>query len=175
MKQKSRQEGFTIIEILVSVALLAVIGLMMNVILLNSMRAILKSQSVKEVKQTGDFAMSTILQRLRNATAITPCVAGAGNVIIQNPDGSSTTFSVVEQPPGSGVRKILADTNGSIQAMTTSNDVTVNTMNSLLFSCNSSTGKVSVSFTLDHVHTENLPFEERASIPYTSTVILRNW
>ncbi|OGK55688.1 hypothetical protein A3B56_00830 [Candidatus Roizmanbacteria bacterium RIFCSPLOWO2_01_FULL_45_11] len=173
--KKQLPRGFTLVEMIISVALLAVIGLLMNMILLNSMRAILKAQSVKEVKQTGDFAMSVITQRLRNAVSVASCTAAMNTITLMNPDGTTTTISVVEDPPGSGVRKIRADTGGAIQILTTSNNVTVNTTNTLVFNCTSTTGRIGITYVLDHVRSANLPFEQRASISYATTVVLRNW
>lgn len=173
--RKKDQKGFTIVEVLVSVALLAVIGFMMNAMLLNAMRAILKAQSVKEVKQSGDFAMSVILQRLRNALSFTGCSGTSDAITITNHDGTTTTLTTAEIPSGSGQYKIISDTGGTIQILTSSNNVTVNTGNTLQFTCNTTTGTIDVRFVLDHVATANLPFEQRASIPYSSRVVLRNW
>lgn len=173
MVAQKQINGFTFVEVIISVALLALIGLLITNILLNTMRGILKAESVKDVKQSGEYALTVMSNRLRNAQSVTVCTPGMSSFEFINPDNTTTQFFVAEDPPASGVRKLFADTNGDLEVLTESNTVTVDITDDLTFDCDSASGKVGISFLLRHVTSANAAFEDQAAIPFSMTIVRR--
>lgn len=59
--------GFTIIEMVVSIAIIGIIGLILTDLLGRSFRSSDKTQSISIIKQNGETAINTISQVLRNS------------------------------------------------------------------------------------------------------------
>lgn len=91
-----KQGGFTLIEIVVATGILSTVGLIAAAIFFSSLKGGAKTEILKEVKQNGDFAISTIERMIRNAREITSTCEETGtsqaSISIVNPDWQTTTF-----------------------------------------------------------------------------------
>ncbi|MBI3379591.1 type II secretion system protein, partial [Candidatus Gottesmanbacteria bacterium] len=95
MKMQKSLRGFTLVELLVIVALVGMIGVITSQVFIIGFRSAGKGEIVKEVKQNGDYAMSVMETMVRNAADISPdqvCNANSTSLSIINPDGYTTTF-----------------------------------------------------------------------------------
>jgi len=165
--------GFSLVEVLISIALFAIIGVMINTILINTMSTVAKAQAIREVKQSGDFAMQVMIGQLRNATGVGTCTNGMSSIEFTNPDGTTTSYETIEDPPSSNQYKIISDHEGDIDVLTGGSDATVDQTEPLTFNCDPTTYLIEISYTLRHVTGVNDPFENRAVIPYSSSVLIR--
>lgn len=87
--------GFTLLEILVVVVLVGALGVLSSTAFFSLLKGASKTDIVKEIKQNGDYALSIMELRLRNATDITApiCVGTAANSLtILNDNGTTSTF-----------------------------------------------------------------------------------
>lgn len=105
MEMKNR--GFTLIEMLVAVVITAVLMTVAGSSFFSMLRGATKTELIKEVKQNGDYAISIMDIKIRNARDVTSSctlVGVTGNTLtITNPDNSQSTFACVTN---SGVRRI---------------------------------------------------------------------
>lgn len=192
-----KKNGFTILEVAVSVVIIAFMSIVISQAFFTTVRTNTKTELYKEVKQNGDLAMSILERTIRNARDANiggACAAGAGttgqSITITNSDESTTAYSC-EDSDGSGalpgmIKSIVTPKNGSPQAPTylTSSDVTVGAPGAsgcdashINFTCTSSSDlpkSVYLLFTLSQKAIKVDQFENAPSITFQQTVRLRN-
>lgn len=155
--------GFTLIEMLVAVAILGTVGLVSSRIFFTALRGASKSDVIREVKQNGDYALTVMERMIRNAVDITSvCPTIANSLTIKNLDGNSTTFSLA----GGQI--------SSNSASLTNNKVIVS---GLSFTCLRTTGKpdvINISFSVAQTGAGAGP-EEISSLNFQTTVSLRTY
>jgi len=162
--------GFTLIEMMVVVALFSVIALMAVNIFFITLRTGVKAELVKEIKQNGDYAVSTMERMIRNAREIhsdTTCDGSSQSSIkIVNPDYLTTEFSCGSQ---------IASQSAVATTYLTSSELTVD-LSSCFFTCQrpvSNPETVTISFTLSQTGTPDRP-EEIASATFQTAISLRS-
>ncbi len=93
--------GFTLIEVLITIVIVGILGTMATQSLLTLLRNQSKTDIIKEIKQNGDYALSQMEVKIRNAKTagilgLTPNCNSTGatgnNLTIINPDNSVTNF-----------------------------------------------------------------------------------
>jgi type II secretory pathway pseudopilin PulG len=62
--------GFTLIETLVSILLVASLGIVITTTLANLLGGAARTETIKEIKQNGDAALSSMEQNIRNAVDV---------------------------------------------------------------------------------------------------------
>lgn len=98
----NRTRGFTLIEVIVAISVLATVGVILSMILTRTFRAGDKSQLLGNIKQNGQIALSTLEQTIRDSTDIV-CNNGTGSqpqpntinndiLTIQKKDGTFRRF-----------------------------------------------------------------------------------
>lgn len=171
------KNGFTLMEILVSVGIIAIVGTVIAQSFFSMVRTNIKSELLNNIKQNGDFAVDVMSRMLHNAASVTTTCATTGtttqSLAIQNSDGFTTTFSCVLD---TNVARI-ASTSGSKTEYLTNRNVSlgVDCTNKLTFVCTSLPNQktqVQVLFTLGQVGIPADQFE-KASTAFQSTVISR--
>lgn len=184
---KNFSKGFTIIELVISVAIIAGVSVVIAQTYFAATRSAVKIEAIKDIKQNGDFATNVMTRMIHNAKR--GSLACVGNSIqITNPDGGQTTFKCVFD---SGVPRIasisailfskteyLSSTTLSLTPLsvngTAPTDCTGNSF--VVISCDpgaGAPGKVAVSFSL---YTANVPSGQfnQASTNFATTVTMRN-
>lgn len=150
MKRISRQSGYTLIELLLYIAMVGVLLAAITAFFGITTDARIKNQSMMEVNEQGAFALDIITQTVRNGTSISSPTAGANGaqltLVVPTSSLSPTVFDVA-----SGVLRIK-EGNGSVVALTNSKvQATSLTVTNLTRS--GTNGIVQISLTLSRINT----------------------
>jgi len=86
----NKHQGFTFIELLVTVTIAATVITVASRIFFSSLKGDEKTRAILEVKQVGNQALNLIVQELRAAQA---AECEADSITITDLDGEETTFS----------------------------------------------------------------------------------
>ncbi len=103
---RSKNLGFTLIEILVSVTILSIVMTIISSILFLSLRSNSKTRSLKEIKQSGDATVSIIKEFVRGSESVS-CGSTSINAIDSN--GETTIFYCSEGKIASNSADITND------------------------------------------------------------------
>ncbi len=174
------QEGFTLLEMVVSLAIIAIVSLVLSQVFISTLRTNTKTEILKDMKQNGDLALETMVRMIQNAKSVsTTCnVAGTSSsaVTIVNEDSGETTFTCLLD----GTVTRLASTSAEGNIYLTSDNVTLGgatcAASTLLFTCFGSAGvpsSITVSFQLAQSGTAAQAFES-SSESFQTTATMRN-
>lgn len=163
-----KNTGFTLVEIVVCVALLSIVVTLITQVLFTTTHVNTKTKILTDIKQNGNFAIDIISRMVRSANSI-QCNPGPPPVaLITNPDGNVTTITCISD---GNVMRISSES--AHQAYLTPATVTCS---SLAFSCQPAAGiqtTLTVSFTLQQAGVAGSAYEANSS-SFQSTVSLRN-
>lgn len=149
MHRHTSQNGFSLIETLLYVALAAIVLFVLASFIITTLEARVKTQTIATVDQEGNQAMNIILQTVRNATVINSPAAGASSTAL------SVNTGVVGNDPtvfalSSGAITMTEGSNPAVPL--TSNLVIISNLVFRNLSKPSTPGNVDVTFTVEHVH-----------------------
>lgn len=179
------KHGYTLIEILVSIGILAIAAVLIVQVLFTTMHANTKTQILSDTKQNGSFALDVMSRMVRSAQLVqTSCGSGittASSVQLTNADNTQTIFKCLSD--GSSARIASVSGTGVISYLT-AGTVTVSASggstcndSSLAFSCPPASGiqsSLTVAFTLGRLGVTGSAYESGSS-SFQSTVDIRNW
>lgn len=161
--------GFSLVELLVVVVLMGMISVMISEVFIMTIRSHVKSEIIKEIKQSGDYAISVIESMVRNATDISvpACNTNFLKFTITNPDGNSTKFDCSDGDS-------IASEGATRQALTSERTaVPVCTFRVICPQPGAGSKYLLVNFTLRQKE-GNVTLEQQASEEFQTTVILRS-
>ncbi|MBP9814661.1 type II secretion system protein [Candidatus Woesebacteria bacterium] len=166
--------GFTLLELIVSVAAIALMSTVLSQIFFTTLKTNTRTELLKEVKQNGDFAQESLTRLIQNAQSLKTICDTVGvessSIEIINPDGNTTTLTCVDD--GDVAR--MASVSASQTEYLTSTNVTLGancTTSNFTFVCKGGTAvpnSLSISFTLSHVNYDTF------SSTFQTTVTTRN-
>ncbi len=175
------KKGFTLLEILVSVTIIAGLSILIAQAFFTTSRSNTKTEILKEVKQNGDIALGLMSRMIRESSQITSVCATAGttstSISVKNPDSGITTFgcsldsAVTRIASSSGVTDFLTSASVTLGG-TGCTDAAM----TLQFVCTALPGggnTVKISFTLSQQGTPVALFQ-RAQSTFQTTVGVRN-
>lgn len=120
-------KGFTLLEMLVVLALFGIVGTMATVSLFLLFRGAAKTDYIKEIKQNGDYALSVMEVKIRNNTIRDAnCTGNPGTtLIISSADlaATETTYSCVHDATSNTNR--ITEQTGEATNFLTNTSVTV--------------------------------------------------
>lgn len=162
------KSGFTLIEILVVIGVLAIIVIVGSTSFFNLLKGSTKTRTANLVKQNGDYAMGVMTRMIRGAREIvSDCPGSSSSIQILNPDGKNTMFDCSD----SAISSTSATTGNQVPI--TSDQVEVD---SCSFDCERASilepDVVTIDFTLS-TGDPTQP-EEYATVNFKTTVVLRN-
>lgn len=175
---KQNLRGFTLLEIVVSLGILAMLGLVLTQSFVSSIRTNSKGDITQEVVQNGNFAVERISRMILNAAEISSSCTIEGvtssDFSFTNRDGGVTTLSCVTD---SGVSR-LASSSGQAVSYLTSDALTLGSTcdGALEFTCEligDTTKKIYMTFSLSQKNATAGVFETSSS-PFELTVTTRN-
>lgn len=175
-----KKNGFTLIEVLTSVAVVAIISIVVVQSFVTIIRSNNKTEALKEVKQNGDYIVNLISRQVQNATEIDPvCDSALGNTLTVrkvNPDGTVEYDNTFSYDSGLGTVYLTDNLDATPTPVAiTSNKVFAETMT---FSCSDVRGKrakVAVAVTMRQALAASLAAtHETARLEFSDTVQMRN-
>lgn len=173
-------EGFTLLEMVVTVGIVALVAIVVSQIFLSTIRTNVKTEISKDMKQNGVLALESIVRMVQRAQSITsPCVAEgttSQSLTIVGEDSGVTTLECLED--GNAMRLASSSANG-VQYLT-SEHVTLGgdscEQSTLTFVCYGSTGvpgSVMMSFQLSKAGISDASFEQSSEL-FQTTATMRN-
>lgn len=180
---KKRSTGFTLLEILISISIAGVVGILIAQVFFTTVRTNAKTELLKDVKQNGEYAMGIMERMLHSALQVASTCTELGteslSLDVLNPNGDTTTFGCLLD--GSVTRIASTSSTGNTEYLTSSN-VTIggsecsDIANSLSFVCTKPSDqptRVTIRFSLSQLGTPPDQFE-KASVLFQTTATSRN-
>lgn len=175
-----KSDGFTLLELVVSVAIVAIISVVLSQVFLVTLRTNAKTEISKDLKQNGDLALESMVRMIQKARRVTSPCAGTGTVsqslTIINDDGGQTTYECVLD--GGSTR--LASTSAQRTEYLTSTNVTMGgsqcSSSSFSILCAGGAGvpaSVTIVFQLSSSGISDAAFEQ-ANESFQTTATVRN-
>lgn len=174
---RKKLAGYTLIEIIIVVALLGIVMVMATGMFLNIMRGAVKSRALQEVKQNGNYVIMTMSRMIRNAMNVS-CSGLSDRLVIENPDGMTTTFQCCLGADNNFIASISGTmTCSSEGARMTGDNVTVTDCASFINCTAGPPPVIDIFFQLNHVYrgAGAVPPEESAASVFQTTVSPRNY
>ena len=180
-----KKNGFTLLEIIVSVGILAIVVPLLAQVLFTTTHVNKKTELLADIKQNGNFALDVIARMVRSAKAIdVPCAQGdltAPSADITNPDNNVTTLECRSDGNAARIASI-SETGGT--AYLSAGNVTLSKSggtncsdSTLTFSCPPAGGgiqsQITVTFTLGQVGVSGSAYES-GSASFQSTIGVRD-
>ena len=158
--------GFTLIEFLIYVGIVATILVVMSGFFWNIIFGNIKETSYQEVQQNGRFALTKITQEIKKAIGINSPLPGfsSNTLSLAMADASSTIFDLVD-----GRLRITQGSQGPFEL--TSDQVRVSNLLFTNLSYPNTPGTIRIEMTIEHLNPSGR-MEYQASIELKTTVSL---
>ncbi len=98
-----KKNGFTLVELLVSVGLVLIIGTVGTSVIASILRSYNKAHIINEIEQNGNYALSLMENQIRNARSVSPTDTTTQNLTVTPQEGSNFTFSIANPTGNIGV------------------------------------------------------------------------
>jgi type II secretory pathway pseudopilin PulG len=180
-KRNTNLHGFTLLETLISIGIIASVGILIAQVFFSTTRANTKTELLKDVKQNGQYAIEVMSRLIRSSINIETACSDTGSTLtsldVKNPDGNVTTLGCVFDNEVTRIASTSATSPLTPQYLTSYNvnlggsSCTDNAM-TLSFLCTTYTDqapKITVSFKLSQKGTPPDQFE-KASVLFQTTV-----
>lgn len=175
------KKGFTLVELVIVVAIFGVLFSVVSSTFFNALRAATKAQATQEVRQNGDSALSRIIHEVKGAERVVSCPtgSGSGDDEIHFIDAATGITIRFRSQNGAITRTVAGGTEENITD-TRSVQVVPQTM---FFTCDpvNPGARVDISFELEYIPFGNgvfdpdeVPSHERIRIPFQTSVVNRN-
>lgn len=169
---KKSMQGFTLVELMITSTITALILLAMSNLFISFISSAYKSRLSQELRNTGNNALQQMIQQLRGASEIVSadCQTGSNSLTFIAHDGFSSTFAELDDKVASSSAE-----NGTYY-LTSSQDPSQDRLKNLTFTCyNTVDGAryVSINFVLQSgSYSVNSPTS--SVLDFNSGVALRN-
>jgi prepilin-type N-terminal cleavage/methylation domain-containing protein len=185
-----RKKGFSLVELIVVVAIFGMLFVVISNTFFNSMKAAIKAEALKEVRQNGDVAMARMIYDIRKSTGYT-CWKDASNnlvLILLNVDETTDDLRVGYRWNNNNLlRSRIINAVWTGDNIIDSKNVMLSSIPTTYFSCPDgigasiiSTKPLEIDFTLQYVpfgivaNLSNIRSEEKVEMRFRTTVVPRN-
>lgn len=179
--QRRLNEGFTLLEMLVSIAIIGLVSVILGQVFISTLRTNTKTEVSKEVKQSGDLVLGSIVRMIQNAQSVTSACSDLGTtgstLVLINPDGGTTTLGCVND---GGLLRMASTSATQVEYLSSEGVKLTGTScadSSVQFVCKGATGvpsSVTISFTLTQKGTPVDQFEQASQMFQTSAIMRNN-
>ncbi len=174
------KSGFTLLEMVVSMAIVALLAVVLSQIFSVVLRTNAKTEVSKDMKQNGELALESMVRMIQRAQRITTTCDALGttsqSLTLISDDNGETTFGCVEE--GQAMR--LASSSASSTTYLTSSNVTLggttcieSTLEFVCFGAAGLPSSVTISFQLSGAGMSAQSFEQ-SSESFQTTATMRN-
>ncbi len=163
------KKGFTLIEMLLYMAILSIVILAFSSFLFLSYSSRIKATVIADVEQQGNQTMSIVTQNIRNAQSVTSPISGASANSLTVTEYSAPLSPTIFAQTGNKLQ-ITEGSNSAVDI--SSNRVIVSGLSFQNLARPSTPGIVRIQFTLNHLNPDNLG-EYTYSKTFTATASLR--
>lgn len=163
------KKGFTLIEVLLYMAILSIVVLALSSFTVLSYTSRVKANVIAEVEQQGSQTMSLISYNIRNAASIISPVSGVSDSSLTLTEYIGSNSPTIFSQLGNAMN-ITEGANAAIDI--TSNRVVISGLLFQNLSRPNTPGVIKISFTLTHINPSNRG-EYIYSKTFTSTISLR--
>lgn len=185
--QKKFSSGFTLIELMVTIAIIAMVGGTIAGILSAMTRGVSKSNANAIVRQNGETALTQASRVIRNAQRFLGVSSGAGDIYVT--DCSSAPTAPTPPPGGYKYVKVLnfSDTKDILQCIDEPGDIYLNgtslinknevemEINSCSFACSQKSLGGPVTMTIEYkLNLKGQPGETGSPLLFRTSVSSRN-
>ncbi len=164
MEVKKRFGGFSLVEVLVVLAVFAILGIVMSQSLLLILRNSRKSDTSNKVRESLDFAIASMERQLHNAIDVSPCPnANTATITVMDQGRQTYSFACTNIGPAGYI--------ASASARMTSTDISIVACS---FVCSPASASVPTSVTIDIAAQDaNAVGPENTKVMDSTTVYLR--
>jgi prepilin-type N-terminal cleavage/methylation domain-containing protein len=168
---KMKRNGFTLIEILVVMSIVALISVFGLSFLSTILKGSSKTNIISELKQNGNYVLDVMSYYIRNSVSIDSCAGSS--ITLRQWDNTTVTFTKINQDD---VNKINSKIASNSSSLTNSDSVSGVSVASLNFTCDSSKPPVvNIDFSLTQSAWAQNSAEFTGSVPFSTTVSLRTY
>jgi prepilin-type N-terminal cleavage/methylation domain-containing protein len=170
-------KGFTLLETLISISVIAVVGVLISQVFFTTTRSNTKTELLKDVKQNGQYALEIVSRMIRNSLSVETTCDGAErtSIDIKNQDGFISTIGCVFDNSVTRIASTSAVVGATSQFLSSQNVTMggVNCSNStFILTCSAlpdQAPKITISFRMSQKGTPVDQFE-KASVLFQTTV-----
>lgn len=171
-----KHKGFTLIEILISVGIIAIVGAVISQSFFSIVRSNVKNELVQSVKQNGDVALDIMTRMIRNAHSVTSTCDTTGttssSITILNPNGNTSRFECFLD----GTVARIASVSATKTEFLTNRNVSLgqDCVSALTFVCTmqaNQKAQVQITFSLGQVGTPVNQYEQTSATFQATTAI----
>lgn len=177
-RTENMRKGFTLLEMVVSLAIIAVVAVVLSQVFIATLRTNAKTEILKDTKQSGEFALEGMVRMIQNAKSVASACASTGtvsqSVSIVNPDGETTTFGCAAVGSETRISSVSAQGTEYLTPSGVTLGGTGCAGSSLSFTCYGAAGlpgSVTISFQLAQSGAAAQNFEQSSSSFQTSATM----
>ena len=166
MKIEKFKKGFTLIEMLVVVAVFMLLGVLLVNSLFSILRSNTKAELMKEIRQSGSYALDVMSKMITTGEVVSTCPSSGSSIRIKNPDGGETIFGCGGTP--------TSIASGSAQ-LTNTQQVKISSCSNI-FQCEvvgEGARKVTINFILEQKGSSPR-LEDQAQQTFQKVIMVRN-
>ncbi len=165
--QLKNYKGFSLIEILVVVAIFAIIGILTTRSIFTTLKSARKSDSLVRVRENVNYAMGIMERQIRNAESVTCAAVTAQNLPYIADGGVSARFNCTLGATGN-----VASSSGAVQVPITSNDISITACNFTCTQAINNPPSINISITAEDNTSTGA---EKGSVSSQTEILLRNY
>lgn len=158
--------GFSLIELIIAIGLIAMLMLAISSSMLMSIISSNRIRNLTKIKQAGNFALDQIQGIIRNAKDITIC--NSSTVTVVNQDGTTSTISLISNRLATNIDTYITPANLDVDATTLFNCQPNDTTSTSV----EKTNLIKIAFTLKDLNIE--ASKENPVLQFETSINLRN-